>query len=90
MSYKHIRSLARGVAVLEHLNMAEGATVAAIAQKARLPRPTVYRILDTLVEQGLIYRSPSSHNLYRLTGNVRALSDGYVEEAAGRPGPPSP
>ena len=80
MSYKNIRSLARGVTVLQHLNRVDAATAATIAQEAHLPRPTVYRILDTLVEQGLIYRSPSSQNLYRLTGNVRALSAGFVEE----------
>lgn len=80
MSYKHIRSLARGVAVLRHLNAVESATAAAIAESAQLPRPTVYRILDTLVEQGLIYRSPSSNNVYRLTGHVRELSDGCPDE----------
>ncbi|MDR3512743.1 MAG: helix-turn-helix domain-containing protein [Caulobacteraceae bacterium] len=81
MGYKRIRALTRGVAVLQQLNAVECATAAAIAKGAKLPRPTVYRILDTLVEEGLIYRSPSANNVYRLTGNVRELSEGFSDDA---------
>lgn len=77
MSYKRIRSLERGVAVLQFLNQMGSATAGDIAKEIGLPRPTVYRILDTLVESGLIYRSPSAHKVYRLTEAVGRLSGNF-------------
>ncbi|WP_322966338.1 helix-turn-helix domain-containing protein [Sphingomonas fuzhouensis] len=81
MSYKRIRSLERGVAILQHLNHVGSATAGEISRDTGLPRPTVYRILDTLLEGGLIYRSPSAHKVYRLTEAVDKLSlrSGSVE-----------
>lgn len=81
MSYKRIRSLERGVAVLQFLNQMGSATARDIAKEIGLPRPTVYRILDTLVESGLIYRSPSAHKVYRLTEAVGRLS-GNLDKSA--------
>jgi IclR family mhp operon transcriptional activator len=75
MSYKRIRSLERGVAILQFINQMGAATAGEIAKDVGLPRPTVYRILDTLVESGLIYRSPSENKVYRLTEAVGQLSD---------------
>lgn len=77
MSYKRIRSLERGVAVLQFLNQMGSATAGDIAKEIGLPRPTVYHILDTLVESGLIYRSPSAHKVYRLTEAVGRLSGNF-------------
>ena len=77
MSYKRIRSLERGVAVLQFLNQIGSATAGDIAKEIGLPRPTVYRILDTLVDSGLIYRSPSAHKVYRLTEAVGRLSGNF-------------
>jgi IclR family mhp operon transcriptional activator len=77
MSYKRIRSLERGVAVLQFINQMGFATAGNIAKEIGLPRPTVYRILDTLVENGLIYRSPSAHKVYRLTEAVGRLSGSF-------------
>lgn len=78
MGYKQIRSLARGMAILKYLNEKQAATVADIAEQTRIPRATAYRILDALAESGLVYRSPSSSNLFRLTGNIRQLGDRYI------------
>lgn len=77
MGYKRIRSLERGVAVLQFLNQMGSATAGEVAKEIGLPRPTVYRILDTLVESGLIYRSPSAHKVYRLTEAVGRLSANF-------------
>lgn len=79
MSYKRIRSLERGVAVLQFINQMGFATAGDIAKEIGLPRPTVYRILDTLVENGLIYRSPSAQKVYRLTDAVGRLSGTFGE-----------
>lgn len=75
MSYKHIRSLERGVAVLQFLNQKGAATAGDIARHISLPRPTVYRILDTLEDCGLVYRSPSQQKVYRLTEAVGLLGE---------------
>lgn len=80
MTYKRIRSLERGVAILQFVNTMGEATAGKIAQEIGLPRPTVYRILDTLVESGLLYRSPSAHKVYRLTEAVGKLITG-IERA---------
>ena len=82
MSYKRIRSLARGISVLQHLSAVKAATAAEIAKNAGLPRPTVYRILETLVEEGLIYQSRSSSSVYRLTADVRDLSAGFIDASS--------
>ncbi|MFV3077289.1 helix-turn-helix domain-containing protein [Niveispirillum fermenti] len=80
MTYKRIRSLERGVAILQYVNTMGEATAGKIAQEIDLPRPTVYRILDTLVESGLLYRSPSAQKVYRLTEAVGKLITG-IERA---------
>ena len=44
-----------------------------------LPRPTVYRILETLEDRGLLYRSVSD-SVFRLTNAARHLSEGFADE----------
>jgi len=79
MAYKKICSLDRGLKVLEYLNTVRASTAHAIAKELKLPRPTVYRILETLEEHGLLYRS-ASDSVFRLTGAVRHLSEGFTDE----------
>ena len=79
MTYKQISSLDRGLKVLEYLNTVRAATAHAIATELKLPRPTVYRILETLEEHGLLYRS-ASDSVFRLTSAVRHLSEGFTDE----------
>ena len=79
MPYKIICSLERGLKVLEYLNTVRASTAHAIAAELKLPRPTVYRILETLEEHGLLYRS-ASDSVFRLTSAVRHLSEGFTDE----------
>lgn len=72
MPYASIRSLARGLRVLQYLNTVIEATPVEICQKLDLPRPTVHRILDTLIDRGWVYQSRST-SAFRLTGEVRRL-----------------
>jgi len=60
--------------------MRDGATVSEVAQEIRLPRTTVYRILETLCDAGFVFRD-GNDDRYRLTIQVRALSDGFDDEA---------
>jgi len=57
-----------------------GATVSEVAHEIRLPRTTVYRILETLCSSGFVYRD-STDERYRLTVLVRGLSGGFDDEA---------
>jgi IclR family transcriptional regulator, mhp operon transcriptional activator len=79
-STRPIRALMRGLDALTVLNLRDGATVSEVAQEIRLPRTTVYRILETLCNAGFVFRDPADDR-YRLTILVRALSDGFDDEA---------
>jgi len=79
-STRPIRALIRGLDALTVLNSRDGATVSEVAQEIRLPRTTVYRILETLCGAGFIYRD-SSDDRYRLTIMVRSLSGGFDDDA---------
>ena len=75
-STRPIRALMRGLDALTFLNLRAGATVSEVAHEIRLPRTTVYRILETLCNAGFVFRDEADDR-YRLTILVRALSDGF-------------
>jgi len=79
-STRPIRALMRGLDALTVLNLRDGATVSEVAQEIRLPRTTVYRILETLCNAGFVFRDPSDDR-YRLTIMVRSLSGGFDDDA---------
>ena len=79
-STRPIRALMRGLDALTILNLRDGATVSEVAHEIRLPRTTVYRILETLCNSGFVYRD-SADERYRLTILVRGLSGGFDDEA---------
>jgi IclR family mhp operon transcriptional activator len=79
-STRPIRALMRGLDALTFLNLRDGATVSEVAHEIRLPRTTVYRILETLVGCGFVYRDGADER-YRPTILVRGLSDGFDDEA---------
>jgi IclR family mhp operon transcriptional activator len=76
-----LRSLDRGLKVLEHLNQCGTASAQSIAKAIKLPLPTVYRILETLAHGGYVERGPLPGKAYRLTSGVRRLSGGVTTES---------
>ena len=74
-----VRSLERGLALLTAMNRRRLPSVVELARDTHLPRPTVYRLLETLSRAGFVTRS-SPHDRYCLTSQVRALSDGFAED----------
>ena len=74
-----VRSLERGLAVLAAINRRKLPSVVELARDTRLPRPTVYRLLETLSRAGFVTRT-SPHDRYCLARGVRTLSDGFVED----------
>jgi IclR family mhp operon transcriptional activator len=79
-SIRPIRALMRGLDALTVLNLRDGATVSEVAQEIRLPRTTVYRILETLCNAGFVIRD-AADDRYRLTIEVRTLSGGFDDES---------
>jgi IclR family mhp operon transcriptional activator len=78
-STRPIRALTRGLDALTVLNLRDGATVSEVAHEIRLPRTTVYRILETLCNAGFVFRD-GADDRYRLTLLVRHLSEGFDDE----------
>jgi IclR family mhp operon transcriptional activator len=79
-STRPIRALTRGLDALTVLNSRDGATVSEVAQEIRLPRTTVYRILETLCNSGFVFRD-AADDRYRLTVEVRRLRHGVDDDA---------
>jgi IclR family mhp operon transcriptional activator len=75
-----IRALNRGLEVLTVLNRLERAAINTLANAVELPRTTTFRILETLRLAGYVERDPYD-DCYRPTVMVRALSDGFDDEA---------
>jgi IclR family transcriptional regulator, mhp operon transcriptional activator len=74
-----VRSLERGLALLVAMNRRRLPSVVELARDTRLPRPTVYRLLETLSRAGFVTRSRPLDR-YCLSRQVRTLSDGFVED----------
>ena len=74
-----VRSLERGLGLLVAMNRRRLPSVVELAHDTHLPRPTVYRLLETLSRAGFVARG-SPHDRYCLTSKVRALSDGFAED----------
>lgn len=80
-TYANVRGLSRGLQVLMALNRMESgrATSQQLSEATGLHRTTVRRLLETLIADGYIRRSESD-DTYRLTLQVRALSEGFTDD----------
>jgi IclR family transcriptional regulator, mhp operon transcriptional activator len=75
-----VRGLQRGLQVLRVLNTKSHASALEISRTTGLPRTTVYRLLDTLIEAGYV-KIGNRPEEYCLAVGVCTLSDGYKEKA---------
>lgn len=75
-----MRGVSRALGVLRALNEHNGERVATIARVTGIPRPSLYRILEALRSLGYVRRRADGET-YELTIQVRALSDGFSDEA---------
>jgi IclR family mhp operon transcriptional activator len=71
-----VRSLQRGLAILRFISCSGGIKAGEIAERIGVARPTVYRLLETLEEEGYVVRS-ASDNRFRVTHEATALGAGY-------------
>ena len=74
-----IRSLSRALDILTILNKRDSASASEIATELKIPRSSVYRILETLIDKNFIYQHKSDKR-FRLSQKIRTLTDGYTEE----------
>ena len=79
MQPKPIRSFARGLAVLAALNRYGSASALTLARATGVPRATVYRLLQTLQDEGYVARG-SADDRFHLRFKVRELAGGYENE----------
>lgn len=79
MQPKPIRAVSRALAVLGALNRHGSATALQLARDSGVPRGTVYRVLQTLIEDGYVARSGAGE-AFRLRLKVRNLSEGFEDE----------
>lgn len=75
-----IRSLSRGLAVLQAVNRGSALSMMEIARSSEVPYPTACRIVQTLLHEGLVEREPSRKR-YRPTALVQALAHGFQGDA---------
>lgn len=74
-----VGGLTRGLAVLQELaRVGEGGALA-LSRTLEIPRPTVHRLLDILVEAGYVTQDRRG-GPYRLTDRVTSLADGYKDD----------
>ena len=76
---KPIRAFSRGLAVLAALNRHGSATALSLARDTGVPRATVYRLLQTLIDDGYIARG-SANDRFQLRLPVRRLAEGFEDE----------
>ncbi len=73
-----IRSVSRSIAVLQSINRGEWSTVMEISRAVDLPYPTTFRIIQTLMHEGLVV-CESDRKRYRVTALVQSLALGYSD-----------
>ena len=78
-SFPPVRAVERALALLQCLNQQPISTLDLLHRQTRLPKPSLVRLLQTLVSLGLVKHAPQ-HGSYYLTSAVHTLSCGYHSE----------
>ena len=75
MSMKTVTSLRRGLQVLRIINGTGGCQIKTLQTMIDLPKPTIIRMVATLVEAGYVWRNEAG--LYKVSAKVLALANRY-------------
>ena len=78
--YAPIRSLSRGLLVLQTINQEGSATLSTIGKRTNLPYPTVFRIVQTLMQDGYVEAEPHRKS-YRASIVTKSLSSGFQDDS---------
>ncbi len=74
-----IKSVSKSISVLQAINRHGSLSITNIARHGKLPYPTAFRIVQTLMHEGLIEQEPMRKH-YRPTALVHSLAHGYAME----------
>lgn len=74
-----IRSISRALDIIKTINRLRSATLTEISNITELPYPTAFRIVQTLIHEGVIEQEPFRKR-YRATEMVKSLSSGFQED----------
>jgi IclR family mhp operon transcriptional activator len=75
-SFPPVQSVQRALTLLSELNRQRVASVGELHRRTGLPKPTIVRLLETLVAEGFVV-SDSRVGGYQVTSKVAALSSGF-------------
>jgi IclR family mhp operon transcriptional activator len=78
-SFPPVRAVERAIELLQCLNRQPISTLDLLHRQTGLPKPSLVRLLQTLVSLGLVNHAPQ-HGSYYLTSAVHTLSSGYHSE----------
>ncbi|MES2412240.1 MAG: DNA-binding transcriptional regulator [Pseudomonadota bacterium] len=78
-SFPPVRSIERAIELLQCLNRQPISTLDLLHRQTGLPKPSLVRLLQTLMGIGLVNHAPQ-HGSYYLTSAVHTLSSGYHSE----------
>lgn len=78
-SYPPVRAVERALELLQCLNHRPVSTLDELHRATGLPRPSLVRLLQTLIGKGLVKHAPQ-YGAYYVTSGVLALSCGYHSE----------
>lgn len=79
-SYDPVVALMRGIEILRCLNESGPSTVGALHAQTGIAKPTVVRVLETLVHLGYVQRNEAEKK-YSVTAKVLTLANGYDAQA---------
>lgn len=74
-----IRAITRALSILKTINRLDSPTLTQISEATDLPYPTTFRIVQTLISEGMIEQEPFRKR-YRATEQVKALSFGFQDD----------
>lgn len=74
-----IRSIGRALDVIKTINRLRSPTMTEISQANGLPYPTTFRIIQTLIHEGMVESEPFRKR-YRTTELVKSLSSGFQDD----------
>lgn len=75
-SYKPVESVRRALNVLRAFNSQRISTVSSLFEATGIPKPTIVRMLETLMSEGYVVRDNMCGG-YRVTGEISRLNAGY-------------
>ncbi len=78
-SFPPVRAVERAIELLQCLNRQPVSTLDLLHKQTGLPKPSLVRLLQTLMSKGLVRHAPQS-GAYYLTSAVQSLSSGYHSE----------